>query len=121
MFLHDLAGCYRASATQTLLDDHGIQHFKASGTGRWAGKSPDCNPAENAGAIVIDRCEKALCDIADFDAMNGSQQERTLVDVLNKVLGDMEYDTQLFEKLNRSFHTRIQLLLQSKGLPIKYH
>jgi len=27
MFVHDLAGCYRVKETQTLLDEHGIQHF----------------------------------------------------------------------------------------------
>ena len=56
-FLHDKAPCMKAIATQQLLQANSVDFFDNS---QWPGSSPDLNVAENLGAIMKDRTEKAL-------------------------------------------------------------
>ena len=56
IFLHDRAPCMKALETQ-LLKSNDIDFFDNS---EWPGNSPDLNPAEGLGAILMDRIDLAL-------------------------------------------------------------
>ena len=112
VMLHDMAGCFRAKATHDLLDRHDIDYFRAAANDcypRWGGNSPDCNPAENMGAIVMDKCEVAST-LEEFP-----DRRETITRVLNTVLSSLEFETELFENLLLSFWDRMLLVKEKKG------
>lgn len=112
VLLHDMAGCFRALATHELLDSFDIDFFRSSpglGYPRWSGNSPDWNPAENAGAIVMDRVETRL-------RLEPHPQRRlTLIRVIDAVCREMEYEEELFTSLVRSFWRRSELVRAAHG------
>ena len=115
--LHDMAGCMRTQATHQLLDDKGIDFFRYNGYGRWPGGSPDLNPAENLGAIVIDRVEGKM-DNYDGDTKNAASN---LTKLLEEVLTDIRKDTELLQNLLKSFHRRLSLVKESGGRNISLY
>ena len=62
----------------------------------WPGNSPDLNPCENFGSIIKDKVESIL-HIERNLTMEG------LRNALNNVLRSLEHDTNIFERLLRSF------------------
>ena len=70
---------------------------------------PDLNACENLGAIVKDRVEKRLAGTNEhFDA------------ALTRILGDLEFDTQLFISLLESYPARLEAVKKAGGGHTKY-
>ena len=112
-FLHDIVPCMRAVATQQLLRSNQIDFFDNS---QWPGASPDLNVAENMGAILKDRTEEALSQRPSADRL----KESVLFEVLNDVLSDLEYDTELFEALLKSYPAHIKAVKEAFGGHTEY-
>ena len=113
-YLHDMASCMKAHLTHKMLDDEGVHFFRGYGRGRWPGKSPDLNPTENLGAIVKNRAEEILMNI------EGDRNSRgVLIQALETALRSVENDTELFEKLLKSFRHRLDLVKAADGKSIK--
>ena len=104
--LHDRAPCMKALATQALLRNNQVDFF---GNDEWPGSSPDLNACENLGAIVKDRVEKRL---------SGSNDD--LEAALARVLGDLEFDTELFTSLLESYPARLDAVKKAGGGHTKY-
>ena len=94
VFLHDKAPCFKAMQTQELFRNSGIDFFDNT---QWPGNSPDLNPCENVGAIIKDKVEDQLHRNPD------RLRRETLQNILTDVLHTLEDDTELFERLLRSF------------------
>ena len=107
-FLHDRAPCMKALQTQEMLRLNEIDFFDNS---QWPGNSPDLNPTENLGAILKDRVEQKL--IADFP--NNDMNEDDLRNTLIETLEIMKSDTELFERLLRSFPDRLEAVRAAGG------
>ena len=72
------------------------------------------NPAEHLGAIVKNRAEEMLAKV------RGDRSSRdVLVRVLKKALKSVENDTELFQRLLKSFRKRLDLVGEAKGKSIK--
>ena len=112
-FLHDKAPCMKAIRTQQLLRQNEIDFFDNT---QWPGSSPDLNVAENLGAIMKDRVEDAL---QVFSEVERSKPE-ILMNSLNDVLQEMSDDTELFEKLLRSYPDRLRAVREAKGWHTRY-
>ena len=112
-FLHDKAPCMKAIATQQILLTNGIDFFDNS---QWPGSSPDLNVAENLGAIMKDKTEEAL------EAFPVSDRSKTAVlkQTLNAVLEEMSKDTELFEKLLKSYPRRMAAVKAANGAHTEY-
>ena len=112
-FLHDKMPCLKAIRTQQLLRQNDIDFFDNT---QWPGSSPDLNVAENLGAIMKDRVEDAL---QVFSEVERSKPE-ILMNSLNDVLQEMSDDTELFEKLLRSYPDRLRAVREAKGWHTRY-
>ena len=75
----------------------------------WPGNSPDLNPCENVGALLKDKVEKSLHRNPDC------LKKEVLKSAVIQALQSMENDTELFEKLLRSFPERIQAVRTARG------
>ena len=106
--VHDKAPCFKALATQQLLQDNAIDFF---GNNEWPGNSPDLNPCENVGAIIKDRVETRMHKLRGPNPYSIA----TLRNALTEVLAAMEFDTQLFESLLRSYPRRLAAVRQARG------
>ena len=104
--LHDRALCMKALATQALLRNNQVDFF---GNDEWPGSSPDLNACENMGAIVKDRVEKRL-----------SVSNDDLEAALARVLGDLEFDTELFTSLLESYPARLEAVKKAGGGHTRY-
>ncbi len=101
-----MAGYFRANQKHELLDSYGIDFFRAKaelGYPRWPGRSCNFNPAENIGAIVMDRVEAAL------RKEEHPGRRDTMIRVITSVCESLEYAVDLFEPLLRSFWRRMEL------------
>ena len=85
-FLHDDAPCMSALQTQALLKANKVDFF---GNNEWPGSSPDLNTYEHLGLIIKDRVEKKMV----------SNSKDDLQAALTRILGDTEFETQLFTSL----------------------
>ena len=112
-FLHDKAPCMRATATQQLLMSNNIDFFDNS---QWPGSSPDLNAAENIGAILKDKVEDELLEYQPGERCKAT----TLSEALDTVLKRMESDTELFERLLRSYPSRLAEIKKQRGRATKY-
>ena len=112
-FLHDKAPCMKAIATQQILLTNGIDFFDNS---QWPGSSPDLNVAENLGAIMKDKTEEALEAFPVSDRSNPAVLKQTL----NAVLEEMSKDTELFEKLLKSYPRRMAAVKAANGAHTEY-
>ena len=112
-FLHDKAPCMKALATQQLLINNNVDFFSNT---QWPGSSPDLNVAENVGAILKDRTEEELLKHPSSDRI----KPKILSSTLNKVLRSLENDTDLFERLLRSYPTRLAEVRKMNGFATKY-
>ena len=75
------------------------------------GNSPDLNPTENLGEIVKDRVKKLM----HKKIGPGCYSEETLLNNLNMVLNELEYDTELFESLLCSMPERLRQMREAEG------
>ena len=105
-FLHDRAPCMSALATQQLLRVNNIDFF---GNSEWPGSSPDLNACENLGAILKERVESQL-----------ASHNETLETALQRSLGDLEFDTELFCRLLQSYPARLDAVRKAGGRHTKY-
>ena len=105
-FLHDKAPCMKALATQALLKNNRVDFF---GNSEWPGSSPDLNACENLGSILKERVEKRI-----------SNSNEDLETALNRVLGDLEFDTELFISLLESYPARLDAVRKAGGRHTKY-
>ena len=112
-FLHDSAPCFRANETQNLVKSSGVDFFDRT---EWPGNSPDLNPAEHVGAILKDRVEAKMIQEVDADRYSKGKLMRHLQDVLE----ELEFDTNLFESLLRSYPSRLQAVRDARGFHTKY-
>ena len=112
-FLHDKAPCMKAIATQQILQINGIDFFDNS---QWPGSSPDLNVAENLGAIMKDRTEEAL----EAFPISDRSKPAVLKQTLNTVLKEMSKDTELFEKLLKSYPRRMAAVKAANGGHTEY-
>lgn len=100
-FLHDRAPCMKAFATQNLLKANQIDFF---GNSEWPGASPDLNACEHMGSIVKDRVEKRI-----------HMSRENLRTALDHVLKELEFDTDLFISLLRSYPERMNAVRKAGG------
>lgn len=112
-FLHDKAPCMKAIATQQLLRQNDIDFFDNS---QWPGCSPDLNVAENLGAIMKNRTEEAL----EAFPVGERSKPAILRQTLTSVLDEMSEDTELFEKLLKSYPSRLAAVKAAGGWHTKY-
>ena len=112
-FLHDKAPCMKALETQRLLISNQIDFFDNS---QWPGSSPDLNAAENVGAILKARTDQELLKYPLGERFTLA----TLSRALNDVLEEMEDETELFERLLRSYPSRLAEVKKQDGLATKY-
>ena len=105
-FLHDRAPCMKALATQALLRANKIDFF---GNDEWPGASPDLNPCEHLGSVLKKRVEE-----------NIQSQHQPLEIALDEELKRLEYDTELFSALLRSFPARLRAVVEAGGGNTKY-
>lgn len=116
VMLHDMAGCFRAKATHALLDSYGVDFFRSSaseGYPRWPGHSPDLNPAENIGSILMSTFEEML----SYEEHPGEVE--TMKEVLVAVCENLSGRTDLFRSLLLSFYDRMLLVRDNDGKQIK--
>ena len=107
-FLHDKAPSMKAIAIQQILRVNGLDFFDNS---QWPGSSLDLNIAENLGAIMKDRTEEAL----EAFAVTEKSKPPILMQTLNTVLEEMSKDTELFEKLLKSYPRRLAAVKAANG------
>ena len=110
-FLHDKAPCFKALQTQELLRNSGIDFFSSS---EFPGSSPDLNVCENVGSILKDRVEERTVNYDGIPSLNDLRREVT------EVLREMEFDSQLFCDLLKSYPSRMQAVVQADGGHTKY-
>ena len=103
-FLHDKAPCFKALQTQELLRNSGIDFFSSS---EFPGSSPDLNVCENVGSILKDRVEERTVNYDSIPSLNDLRREVT------EVLREMEFDSQLFCNLLKSYPSRMLALVQA--------
>jgi transposase len=109
-FLHDKAPCFKALATQAILRESGLDFFSSS---EWPGNSPDLNATENLGAILKERVETQL--------LREPQPSRErLTAVITTVLTGLKEETALFERLLRSYPSRIKAVVEAGGGHTEY-
>ena len=104
----------KAIATQQLLRVNSIDFFDNS---LWPGSSPDLNVTENIGAIMKDRVEEGL---EAFEVAERSKPAAILRQTLTTVLEELSDDTELFEKLLKSYPRRLQAVKAAKGWHTDY-
>lgn len=112
-FLHDMAPCFRANETQKLMKDSGIDFFDRT---EWPGNSPDLNAAEHLGAIMKDRVESKMIQEQGPNRYLKETLQQHLVDILS----EMEFDTELFESLLRSYPSRLRAVRENNGYHTKF-
>ena len=112
-FLHDSAPCFRANEMQNLMESSGIDFFDRT---QQLENSPDLNPAEHLGAILKDSVEAKMIKEVDADRYSKGKLMRHLQDVLE----ELEFDTNLFESLLRSYPSRLQAVRDANGFHTKY-
>ena len=95
-----------ALATQHLLRANNIDFF---GNSEWPGNSPDLNACENLGAILKVRVESRL-----------ASTNEELETALERSLGDLEFDTDLFASLLQSYPSRLDAVRKAGGRHTKY-
>ncbi len=107
-FLHDGAGCFRAIATQQLFDEQKLDRFPPSGVGRWPAYSRFLNPAENLGALVIEKAEEHRTDF-DQKHLSVKEQRDILIGDLTAALESVQNNTAYLTNLIKSFKRRLDL------------
>lgn len=112
-FLHDSAPCFRANETQEFMKSSGIDFFDRT---EWPGNSPDLNAAEHIGSVLKDKVESKM--IKEYGPDRYSKEK--LLCNLNSVLKKMEFDTDLFESLLKSYPLRLQAVREANGSHTKY-
>jgi hypothetical protein len=115
-FVHDCAPGWKAKVTQEAMIEEDIDFIKASGYGRWPGNSPDINPAENIGAILMNQLDFEL----DKYKGDGKYSKLVLMRILRRILRRMKENKQLLRDLVLSFPDRLKKVKQSKGWKIDY-
>ena len=103
----------KALATQQILTANKIDFFDNS---QWPGSSPDLNAAENIGAILKDRVDQELLKFSVDDRCKTQNLRRALKEVLE----EMKNDTDLFERLLRSYPDRLAEVRKQCGRATKY-
>ena len=83
---------------------------------QWPGSSPDLNVAENLGAILKDRVDASLFAEPEADRLKQSVLLRIIETELTKMSGD----TELFERLLRSYPKRIKAVVSAGGGHTEY-
>lgn len=109
-FVHDKAPCFRANATQELIEESGINFW---GKSVWPGNSPDLNPTENIGSIIKN-------EVDAFMAEEKHHTHSTLLETIEKVLRGLENRTDLFAHLLGSFPARVKAVLAANGAHTKF-
>ena len=108
ILLHDKAPGWASNATQEMLREGPIDFFSKS---EYPGNSPDLNPCEDVGAIVKDRVEGKMV----HERGQGRYSRETLVRNIREVLIEMEFSTDLFEKLLLAYPRRIEAVREANG------
>ncbi len=119
---HDCCPGWRAGPTQKLLLDlFGINHFIPakknldSDIPRWAGNSPDMNPVENFGEILMDQTE-ILIERTRTRPIDRKQ----LISIVERAIESVAQREELLSKLVYSFATRCKDVVENGGKPLKY-
>lgn len=112
-FLHDSAPYFLANETQNLMKDSGIDFFDPA---EWPEDSPDLNPTEYIGAILKEKVESKLTGEQAADRYS----KETLVKHLQDVMVELEFQTDLFESLLRSYPARLQAVQDARGFDTTY-
>ena len=82
---------HRALATHQMFKDLSIDFL---GNDEWPGSSPDLNPTENLGPIIMTKFDEAL------RSSNAAQySQKNLMKVARKALRKLSTDTELFKSL----------------------
>jgi hypothetical protein len=115
-FVHDCAPGWTAKITQDALIESQMDFIRAKGFGRWPGNSPDINPAENLGSVLMNQLE---CELDKFNG-DGKYSINVLMRILRKILKRMQKNTKLLNDLVLSFQSRLQQVKESNGLKINY-
>ena len=118
---HDCCPGWKAYATQDLLKETwGVNKFIPNTKNyegeipKWPGNSPDMNPVENFGSILMDMTEEAI------DRSRTVVGKEKLVDIVEKVLREAAADPTLVDDLIMSFPKRCNDIIEKQGLPLKY-
>lgn len=83
---------------------------------QWPGSSPDLNVAENVGAILKDKTEEELAKRSPTDRLGTS----ALLEVIQNVLHEMENDSELFQRLLRTYPRRLAAVKKAEGYATEY-
>ena len=118
---HDCCPGWRAYATQDLLrETWGINKFIPNAKNydgeipKWPGNSPDMNPVENFGSILMDMTEAAI------DRSRTVVGKEKLINIVEKVVREAAADPTLVDDLIMSFPKRCNDIIAKNGGPLKY-
>jgi hypothetical protein len=115
-FVHDCAPGWTAHITQEAMIKTNIDFIHAHDYGRWPGNSPDLNPAENLGSILMKQVDYELDKYED----DKKYSEQVLMRILRKVLRRMKENKILLSNLVLSFPLRLKKVIESNGCKIDY-
>jgi hypothetical protein len=118
---HDCCPGWKALASQQLLvDTFGGDHFipglerEDNVIPKWPGNSPDMNPVENLGSIMMDKTNVFV------DRCRTKIDTSKLIQLVERAINEVSEMDGLFENLVNSFRTRCQDVLDGGGRPLKY-
>ena len=113
LYAHDKAPMQSALATQALFEEKNIDYL---GNDEWSGGSPDLNPTENLGSIVMDRVDKAIF----ASRAENKYGYDNFVKITQKILKEVAEDRSLLRKLMASMPARFQAVKDAKGGHTRY-
>jgi len=112
-FLHDNAPCFKSRATQDMLFNAPFDFFASN---QWPGNSPDLNPAEHIGALIKEKVETRMLQ----ERGPGRYARATLMANLLTVLHELEFESDLFERLLIGYPKRLRAVIDANGGHTKY-
>ena len=111
---HGLRPGVSAGDSKELLRTNNIDFFDNS---QWPGSSPDLNVCENLGAILKNNVDEVLSTkYSDSERLSHS----VLLKTIKNELKTMSKNTDLFERLQRSYPSRLAAVRAVKGKATDY-
>ena len=119
MLQHDCAPGWKANAVQDLLIElFGAENFIPSRLNqpvpRWPGNSPDLNPVENYGSIIMDIVEETI------ENTEGKVSKAMLKGFIEDAIAHTAADPGCIENLLMSFPKRCEEIVRKNGGPLRH-
>ena len=105
--LHDKAPGWNCNRVQHVLNESKIDHFGKL----WPGGSPDLNPAENVGTMLMEKVEERM----DNSKAGDKFKRKGMVRFIKLAMAEIEKDEEFRIKLLESFIDRVIAVKYSNG------